>query len=157
LFIAGIYKFTVGAIINRPKKVCAIYAGDTMLAPTRKTFNRAICKGFFTHPPRSAVDEVEKAKIRVFYVAINNRRYGIKGKSALQPTIYLYLSGRGTRLSLKIKTIPQKGNAWRSNHNLSHGCFLQPFFCYKKLSHLHSVSSVNGLKIFGTFALALPT
>ena len=37
---------------------------------------------------RSAVDEVEKAKIRVFYVAINNRRYGIKGKSALQPTIY---------------------------------------------------------------------
>jgi len=27
LFIAGIYKFTVGAIINRPKKVCAIYAG----------------------------------------------------------------------------------------------------------------------------------
>ena len=34
------------------------------------------------------MDEVEKAKIRVFYVAINNRRYGIKGKSALQPTIY---------------------------------------------------------------------
>ena len=28
LFIAGIYKFTVGAIINRPKKVCAIYAGE---------------------------------------------------------------------------------------------------------------------------------
>ena len=34
------------------------------------------------------MDEVEKAKIRVFYVAINNRRYGIKGKSALQTTIY---------------------------------------------------------------------
>ncbi|MBO5231304.1 MAG: hypothetical protein J6B88_01650 [Clostridia bacterium] len=31
---------------------------------------------------------MEKAKIRVFYVAIDNRRYGIKGKSALQTTIY---------------------------------------------------------------------
>ena len=28
MFIAQIYKFTVGAIINRPKKVCAIYAGE---------------------------------------------------------------------------------------------------------------------------------
>ena len=34
MFIAQIYNFTVGAIINRPKKVCAIYAGE--LTPTRK-------------------------------------------------------------------------------------------------------------------------
>jgi len=51
-------------------------------------------------------------------VAINNRRYGIKGKSALQTTIYRLLYGRGTRYSLKIKTILQKGNSWRS-HTLS--------------------------------------
>ena len=28
MFIAQIYNFTVGAIINRPKTVCAIYAGE---------------------------------------------------------------------------------------------------------------------------------
>ena len=46
MFIAGIYNFTVGAIINRPKKVCAIYAGE--LTPTRKKplierFAKAFC------------------------------------------------------------------------------------------------------------------
>jgi len=52
LFIAQIYNFTVGAIINRPKKVCAIYAGEQCSPLQEKTFNRAICEGFLSpHPP----------------------------------------------------------------------------------------------------------
>ena len=46
LFIAGIYKFTIGAIINRPKKVCVIYAGEQCSHLQEKTFNRAVCEGF---------------------------------------------------------------------------------------------------------------
>jgi len=54
----------------------------------KKPLIERFAKAFLPIHRRSAVDEVEKAKIRVFYVAINNRRYDIKGKSALQPTIY---------------------------------------------------------------------
>ena len=46
MFIAQIYNFTVGAIINRPKKVCAIYAGEQCSPLQEKTFNRAVCEGF---------------------------------------------------------------------------------------------------------------
>ena len=78
MFIAQIYKFTIGAIINRPKKVCAIYAGEQcsplqekplierFLWPSpdgeggppngggrgdysqQKALNKAICEAFFS-------------------------------------------------------------------------------------------------------------
>ena len=50
MFIAQIYKFTVGAIINRPKKFCAIYAGEQCSPLQEKTFNRAVCDGFSPLP-----------------------------------------------------------------------------------------------------------
>ena len=50
MFIAQIYNFTVGAIINRPKKVCAIYAGEQCSPLQEKTFNRAVCDGFSPLP-----------------------------------------------------------------------------------------------------------
>ena len=46
LHIAQIYKFTVGAIINRPKKVCAIYAGGRARPYKEKPLIERFAKAF---------------------------------------------------------------------------------------------------------------